>query len=325
MVALAIVAALLSSAVADERRYTIGFANDTEEPGVTLEGTGFTGRDVRDSVSLAARRYPVDIVFYDNRRDAARTVTNADDAVARKVDAYVLYARDPRAAAAAADRLRAARIPLLTVNVVLPGVPAYTIDNRAAGRIAGAALGDFARRTWRDQRLAAAIVGAATADERMRERAEGVVDGLRGRLAGVSVSTLDTAGNPAQVAPLIGRFSAAHGGAKLLVAALDDATALAVKAAMESVGRAADAAIVSHGADPSMRGGVNDRKEIHPSNRGSIVIGSVAFVLDRVGYDVLPLALRLLQGDAIAPRTTTPHTLVTPANVFREYPPTDMN
>ena len=42
----------------------------------------------------------------------------------------------------------------------------------------------------------------------------------------------------------------------------------------------------------------------------------------RYGYDVLPLALRLLAGEKLPPRTMTQHTLVTAANVF---PPFDMN
>src|SRR5437867_5584956 len=185
-IALAIVAALLSSVGAEERRVVVAFANDTEEPGVTLEGTGFTGREIRESMVLAARRYPVDLLFYDNRRDAARTVANAEDAAARKVDVYVLYARDQRAAAAAADRLRATGIPLLTVNVALPGVPEYAVDNRAAGRIAGTALADFSLRTWRGQKIVAAIVGSVAGDDRLRERAGGVVEGLRSRAASVA-------------------------------------------------------------------------------------------------------------------------------------------
>jgi hypothetical protein len=47
--------------------------------------------------------------------------------------------------------------------------------------------------------------------------------------------------------------------------------------------------------------------------------------MDRYGYDVLPLALRLLAGEKLPPRTATQHILVTAANVFREYPPFDMN
>jgi hypothetical protein len=47
--------------------------------------------------------------------------------------------------------------------------------------------------------------------------------------------------------------------------------------------------------------------------------------MDRYGYHVLPLGLRLLVGRTVPPRTATPHILVTAANVFREYPPIDMN
>ena len=106
---------------------------------------------------------------------------------------------------------------------------------------------------------------------------------------------------------------------------MDDTTALAAKGALESSGRLRDAAIVSHGVDRSIHGGINDRKEIDPTNRGSIVIGSVAFYLDRYGYDVLPLAMRMLRGEPVPARTATRHRLVTAANVFIEYPPYDMN
>jgi hypothetical protein len=54
------------------------------------------------------------------------------------------------------------------------------------------------------------------------------------------------------------------------------------------------------------------------------MIGSVAFFLDRYGYDVLPLALRMLRGESVPERTPTRHILITAANVWREYPPYDM-
>jgi hypothetical protein len=77
--------------------------------------------------------------------------------------------------------------------------------------------------------------------------------------------------------------------------------------------------------DRTIHGGINDRKEIDPTNRHSIVIGSVAFYLDRLGYEVVPLALRMLRGEPVPPRTSTAHKLITAANVFIEYPPYDMN
>lgn len=318
--------ALPRLAAGQERRYTIAFANLTEEPGVTIEGTGFTGPEVRSSFVLAARKLPIDLVLYDNQRDPKKALTNAEDAIARKVDLFVEYFADPDANAAVAARLKAARIPILALNHPVPGAPLYTIDNEAAGRIAGEALGQFAMRGWRGQPTVAAIVGPVDAKaDRVPERVQGVMEGLRARLPAVKPVTLDTQGNPARVGALLGKFVAAHPGAKVLVAATDDSTALATKSALEVAGRASDAAIVSHGVDRNIHGGINDKKEIDPNNRASIVIGSVAFYLDRCGYDVLPLALRMLRGEAVPPRTVTKHVLVTATNVFVEYPPYDMN
>jgi ribose transport system substrate-binding protein len=308
-----------------QRRYVVAFANLTEEPGVTLEGTGFTGREIRESFVLAARPHPLEMVYYDNRRDDVHALANAEDAIGRKVDLYIQYHRGA-ANVAIAEKLRVAGIPVLAVNYPVPGAPLYTADNMGAGRIAGEALVQFATRSWRGQPMAAVVVGdlSATAD-RVPERAQGVAAALAQKLPAVRVSALDTKGNPAQVGSLVGRFLAGHPTGKLLLAATDDATALAVKAAVEAGGRVHDAAIVSHGVDRTIHGGMNDRKEIDPSNRGSIVIGSVAFYLDRYGYEVLPLALRMLRGESVPPRTVTRHTLITAANVFLEYPPYDMN
>ena len=75
----------------------------------------------------------------------------------------------------------------------------------------------------------------------------------------------------------------------------------------------------------AVHGGASEKKEIDPNNRASVVLGSVAYYMDRYGYNVLPLALRLLAGETLPPRTATQHKLVTADNVFREYPPFDMN
>ena len=324
--AVAIIVVGIGPPASPQRRWVVAFANLTEEPGVTLEGTGFTGPEVRESFTLAARPHPIDLVFYDNRRDDVRAVENAEAAIVRRVDLYVQYHRGATANATVAQKLKAAGILVLAVNDPVPGAPLYALDNVAAGRVAGEALARFAARTWSGQPTVAVVIGrVSAAAERVPERVRGVTDALRERLPAARLTTLDTQGNPAQVAPLLGAFLSANPSRKVLIAATDDATALAAKAAVEATGRARDAAIVGQGVDRTIHGGINDRKEIDPTNRNSIVIGSVAFYLDRLGYEVLPLALRMLRGEAVPPRTLMPHKLITAANVFIEYPPYDMN
>jgi ribose transport system substrate-binding protein len=66
---------------------------------------------------------------------------------------------------------------------------------------------------------------------------------------------------------------------------------------------------------------MNEKKEIYSNNRGSVVLGSVAYYIDRYGDDALPLALRLLAGKPVPKHSFTDHILVTAGNVFREYRP----
>jgi ABC-type sugar transport system substrate-binding protein len=317
-------AALLADA--QERRYTVALANLTEEPGTTLEGTGFTGREVRESFVLAVRRYPIDLVFYDNQRDLRKALANVEDAVSRKVDLYIQYLDDPATNAKVGQRLRAAGIGVLAINTPVPDAPLYTIDNHAAGRIAGEALSEYGARNWRGLPTIGVVLGNLRAQElRVPDRAQGASEGLKRNLPVIKIVPIDTQGNPAQVGPLLAKVLASHAGTKVLIAAMDDASALAAKSALDSAGRLSDGAIVGQGVDRSVHGGMNDRKEIDPSNRGSIVVGSVAFYMDRYGYEVLPIAMRMLRGETVAPRTVTPHRLITAANVFIEYPPYDMN
>ena len=137
----------LGAARADIRRFHIALANLDETPGVTLEGLGFTGSELRRSFELAARTLPVDMLYFDNAGDPARAVANAEAAIAAKVDLLIEYNADSDSNAEIARRLAVVAIPAMALVDPLPGAPLYGPDNRAAGRIAGRTLGIFARET----------------------------------------------------------------------------------------------------------------------------------------------------------------------------------
>ena len=141
----------------------------------------------------------------------------------------------------------------------------------------------------------------------------------------VELTLLDTGGQPQRGDGLLTKFMLQQPRRKVLVATLDDPTAVWAKAAVELAIRINDCVIVSQGLDRSIHGGASEKKELDPTNRASVVLGSVAYYLDRYGYQVLPLALRMLKGELVPARTVTQHILVTATNIFREYPPTDMN
>src|SRR5262252_7115052 len=144
---------------AETRRFRVALANLDETPGVTLEGLGFTGSQLRRSFELAARTLPVDMLYYDNGGDPVRAITNAEAAIAAKVDLLIEYNADADANAEIARRLATAAVPAIALVDPLPGAPFYGPDNRAAGRIAGRALGAFAQETWPDEQVLGVLIG----------------------------------------------------------------------------------------------------------------------------------------------------------------------
>jgi len=322
----AVLAALTTSPRAQARHFRIAFANQTEEPGVRLDGLGFAGADVRRSFELASRSLPVEMIYYDNAGVGDKALANADDAILRKVDLFIAYGADAEANVEIGSKMKAAGIPVLAVSYPVPGAPLYTADNLSAGAIAGRALGEFAKQSFPGETVVAVVIGDL-GDPRsaIADRVQGITDGLRREFPDMSPTRLDTSGNPARVEGLLGKFLAAQPRRKVLVAALDDATAIAAKGGVEIAARIGDCVIVGQGVDRSIHGGISDKREIDPNNRSSIVLGSVAYYLDRYGYEVLPLALKMLRGEHIAFRTATAHLLITARNVFQIYPPTDMN
>jgi ribose transport system substrate-binding protein len=321
-----LVACGLGPARAETRRFRIALADLDETPGVTLEGLGFTGAELRRGFELAARTLPVDMLYFDNAGDPAKALANADAAIAAKVDLLIEYNADVEVNAEIARRLGAAGIRALALVDPLPGAPLYGPDNRAAGRIGGQALGRFAMDSWPGEQVLGVIIGDFDSpNPAVNERILGITAGVQELLPELRLAKLDTGGQSTRADALLTKFLQTERDRRILIATLDDLAAVYAKNAIEMNRRQSDCIIISQGLDPNIHGGVSEKKEIDPNNRGSVVCGSVAYYMDRYGYDVLPLALRLLTGETLPPRTLTQHRLVTADNVFREYPPFDIN
>ena len=254
------------AARAEARRYRVALASLDETPGVTLEGLGFTGSDLRRSFELAARTLPVDMVYFDNAGNPARAVANAEAAIAAKVDLLIEYNTDVDANAEIARRLAAAAIPALALVDPLPGAPLYGPDNRAAGRIAGRALGAFARETWPDEQVLGVLIGdLAEPSPAIRDRVQGITEGIRESLALLKLASLDTGGQSVRADALLAKFLQMQRGERLLIATLDDLAAVYAKNAIEMNRRQGDCIIVSQGPDPIIDGGASEKRRSTPT------------------------------------------------------------
>ncbi|MFL5257849.1 MAG: sugar ABC transporter substrate-binding protein [Rhodopila sp.] len=306
--------------------YRIAFANINDAKDVRIEGLGFTGYDVRRSFELAARGKPVEVIYYDNGSDAETAVSNAADAIGKKVDLLIEFNSQTEGNDDIARKAAAAGVPVLAIGYKVGGAPLYSADNLLAGQIGGRALVNFAKQSWPDETPMIVILGdLGDPTDIVGLRIKGITETLRQGLPTVQPTMLDTGGQPQRGDGLLAKFLQQNPHRRVLVATLDDPTAVWAKAAIDLTRRADECVVVSQGLDRSIHGGASEKKEIDPANRASPVLGSVAYFMDRYGFEVLPLALRMLQGEAIPEHVTTRHVLITATNVFREYPPIDMN
>jgi hypothetical protein len=142
-----------------------------------------------------------------------------------------------------------------------------------------------------DEQVRGVLIGdLADPGPAVSERVQGITEGVHETLPTLILASLDTGGQPVRADALLTKFLQTQPGERLLIATLDDLAAVYAKNAIEMNRRQSDCIIVSQGLDPNIHGGASEKKEIDPNNRGSVVLGSVAYYMDRYGYDVLPLA-----------------------------------
>src|SRR5262249_13859783 len=170
---------------------------------------------------------PVAMPYFANAGAPPRAIANAEAAIAAKVDLLIEYNADAEANAEIARRLAAAGIPALALVDPLPGAPLYGPDNRAAGQIAGRALVAFARETWPGEPVLGVLIGdLAAPGAAIKDRVQGITEGVRESSPTPQLASLDTGGQSVRADALLTKFLLTQPGQRLLIATLDDLTAV---------------------------------------------------------------------------------------------------
>ena len=127
--------------IKDDRQYRIGFANLTERMPFALQ--------VRLGLEqAAAAQKNIELLIRDNDLDRRRALENVDWFIAQDVDLVIEFQIDAEAGNIIMDRFRQAEIPVIAVDIPLPGAIFFGADNYRAGYLAGEGLGRWIRAHW---------------------------------------------------------------------------------------------------------------------------------------------------------------------------------
>jgi len=262
---------------------------------------------VTDSLKAASSAAGIDLIVLDNRYDGPTALHNADEFVRNRVDLVIEFQIDQHVAPVLADKIDAAGIPLIAVDIPHPHATFFGVNNYRVGFEAGECLAQYAKKTWAGKVRWALGLDIDEAGPLVQSRVTGAFEAIRSRLPGIPSEFLvrmDARGLRDKSCQLVLDFLRRHPKDRgILIAAATDTSALGAVQAVRELKREKYVAIVGQDCIPEAL------EEI--SRTDSPLIGSVSHEAQSYGPRLIHLGLSILSGHRIAPYNYVEHKLVT--------------
>jgi ribose transport system substrate-binding protein len=140
---------------------------------------------VTDSLKAASSAAGVDLIVLDNRYDGPTALNNADEFVRNRVDLVIEFQIDQHVAPVLADKIDAAGIPLIAVDIPHPHATFFGVNNYRVGFEAGECLALYARKIWDGKVRWALGLDIDEAGPLVQSRVTGAFEAIRARLPGI--------------------------------------------------------------------------------------------------------------------------------------------
>jgi ribose transport system substrate-binding protein len=270
------------------KRLKIGFANLSKKIDLA--------REIQASTERAAGEYRVDLRVWDNNRDADMAIRNANEMVASAINVAIEFQLFEQVAPVIHDIFAHAKIPVISIVNPHHGTLYYGVNNYRAGFAAGQALAAYATERWKGRLDALILLGAPQGGRTVQSRLVGVQKGVEERLgildSGV-VHDLDYGGDRAASEAAVRKFMTGRRMKRVLIAGINDESALGAARAAEDLRAKTEFAIVGHGGSREILQAVHDPL--------SPCIGTVSFRGEQYGPGLIAFALAVAAGRAAGP------------------------
>jgi ribose transport system substrate-binding protein len=279
------------------KRLKLGFANLSKRISLAVE--------IERSLEKATAAAGIDLLVWDNDRNAESAIKNAEAMVENKVDIGIEFQLFEHVAPVIADTFSRSGIPLISVVNPHHGTLYFGVDNYRAGFSAGMALAKYASKYWGGQPDALLLLESPRAGRTVQSRLVGVVRGIEERLGPMSegfVQHIDGGGDKASSKSAIGTFLRRRSRKKVLIAGINDESAIGAIEASQQASGAIEVAIVGHGGSPEIIEIISDPD--------SHCIGTVSFRAELYGPGLVSFVVPTLQGRSATPVHYIPHEFV---------------
>jgi ribose transport system substrate-binding protein len=274
---------------------------------------------VDKSMQDAAKQYGVNLIFLDNQFSADKAIENAQLVASRspKPDLVFEFNYYQQMNYQIADIFKEAGIPVIAIDIPVPGATYYGGDNYFAGKLAGEALGAAAADKWGDQKVDLALIEqqSLAGQQTLQARTLGIQAGIQKSLPYLTqdqIVIFEGQNDPNKASEAIAAQLTAHPKAqRIVIGMLGDSNAIASANVANDAKR--DALVSGIGGDDV---GIKALRDGDPPN----FIGTSLFLPEHYGDDLIPLGCRLLAGEQIPAQVFVNHVFLDKNNLNQYYP-----
>jgi len=285
--------------IARPKKLRFGFAGQSAEMPFSEAVTA--------SLRAAAAAVGVDLIVLDNRYNAETAIENADALIRERVDVVIEFQVEEQAAPIIGDKIAAAKIPLIAVDIPHPHAIYFGVDNYRAGMEAGELLAEHAISRWNGKVDWMLGLDLAEAGPMVQSRITGAFEGVKARLPHLPVEIfvrVDGRGMRDKSYKIVFDFLERHPKEKqILIVAANDTSAMGAIAAVRELKRERHVAVVGQDCLDEML------EEMQ--RRGSPAIASISHEVAQYGPRLIELGLAMLRGETVAPYNFIAHRAIT--------------
>jgi ribose transport system substrate-binding protein len=270
---------------------------------------------VSDSIVAEAAVAGADLIYCDSKIDNAEALACAQQMAVQGavgvINFQVFQDSSPEICAAYNG------VPTIAIDIVQPPceVAFMGANNREAGRLGGAAIGQYAKDNWDCAYDAYISLESTAAGAANFDRMGGYRDGFQEfcPLDPAKENVLDGADRTDPALEQVSNLLPALPGSHIVVVAINEDGILGALGAARTLGREADLFYSGQGTDPSIWTEIACNPQY---------IASVAYFPERYGKTTIPAMIDILDGKEVPTQLFTAHQVITSENIREVYPDT---
>ena len=276
---------------------------------------------VRENIKKVAAENGVEVIAVDNAGDGQRAINNVDNLLLQGIDCLIEFNLDAAVNPVIKEKCDAAGVPIIAIDIPVPGAPCFGADNVESGLIIGRALGNLAKENWDGKVDLILLLSTPAGGEIISIRMGGIVEGIteiNPNAKSVRVITVDYKDDPILAQQLTADVLTSNPDKKnILIGSINDIGAQGAFAAIQAARRDSDCFVINHGMS------VQTRENLYESLGSGIDNawrGGVGYFLERYGEYVVPAAIKLAKGEEIPDNIYMDHVFIDRNNIEEHYP-----